>query len=220
MYQKWRNLGFLHSRCAADVVQAMLPARLVVDTFDGDAWIGLIPFYVEGARPRWMPPLPGLSNFPEINVRTYVHVDGADPGIWFFSLDAPIWLDCQLARLALGLPYFHAKMAFARCDQRLAWHCERNSAMVDLEVHPTGGASLALPGDLEFFLIERYLLYTLRRGKLLKLQVHHPPYEVQPLECVGCEQSLLDAANLPGGPWDHRAYSRGVDVEFFRPTEV
>src|SRR5688572_26394727 len=88
MYQNWHHLAFLHWEVPRAELQALIPPELTVDLFEGKSYVGLVPFTLTGVRPILLPPLPGVSSFHEINVRTYVHRDGRDPGVWFFSLDA------------------------------------------------------------------------------------------------------------------------------------
>jgi uncharacterized protein YqjF (DUF2071 family) len=134
-YQRWHDLTFLHWRVPADELATLLPAGLEVDTFDGSAWVGLVPFRMSRVRPWWFPPLPGVSAFDETNVRTYVHHNGV-PGVWFFSLDAANWLAVQVARWRWRLNYHHAIMRVERtgpdgdgdgCGQGLVYSSERTA---------------------------------------------------------------------------------------------
>ena len=109
-YQTWRDLLFLHWRVPVEEIQALLPAELTVDTFEGEAWVGIVPFKMRNIRPRWSPAIPGISNFYETNVRTYVHQQGKNPGVWFFSLDASSNLAVKIARWKWNLNYFKALM--------------------------------------------------------------------------------------------------------------
>jgi len=130
MYQNWRDLLFLHISAPPQEAQRLLPRTLDIDTFPNEqgeerAWIGLVPFRMEGIRFRGLPALPWLSAFPETNVRTYVHQDGKTPGVWFFSLDAARWLACKYARLVFKLPYFHALMRAVRNGAALHYESKR-----------------------------------------------------------------------------------------------
>ena len=109
MTMTWHSLAFLHWPVAAESLQASIPEPLVLDTFAGQAWLGVVPFGMSNVRPRWAPPLPGVSRFPEINVRTYVTHDGK-PGVWFYSLDATNWLAVRGARALFHLPYYDARI--------------------------------------------------------------------------------------------------------------
>ena len=230
-FQTWTRLGFLHWRVAPEQLRALLPDELEIDTFDGSAWLGLVPFYMSGVRPWWSPAVPGVSNFPETNLRTYVHRRGAHPGVWFFSLDATKRLAVWLGRTFWHLNYKHAQMSLEQTGDRVCYHSLRNDGVtrLDLELQceplPPGVTDgvAAEPGSLEFFLAERYLLYTTNRsGRLYRGQVHHRPYPLRPAQVVSCRQTLsaangIDVADRP----DHALFSPGVTVDIFplRPVE-
>ena len=124
-YHVWSDLLFAHWRVPAAMVQALVPQELSVDTWDGSAWVGLVPFYMSRIRPWWAPALPGVSWFCETNVRTYVHFRGKDPGVWFFSLDASNSLAVRMARWGWRLPYFRAEMTLKRAGQRVEYSSRR-----------------------------------------------------------------------------------------------
>lgn len=216
MFQRWRTLTFLHVAVDPAEIQALLPEGLTVDTFpDADgvpkAWLGLVPFRMEGIRPRGVPAVPWLSAFPETNVRTYVHAEGAGPGVWFFSLDAARWLACRIARGWFGLPYFHAQMGVREgADGRVAYRSQRAGRSLEIEVEAGGEVRAAEAGTLDFFLVERYLLYAERGGRLWRGRVWHAPYELSGVSVVRCEENYVGQ-----GDWAHAAFSRGVDVEVF-----
>ena len=117
-YHRWTDLLFVHWRFPAEIVRPLLPPELTLDTWEGDAWVGLVPFYMSRVRPWWSPPVPGVSYFCETNVRTYVHFRGRDPGVWFLSLDASNSLAVRVARWRWHLPYFRAHMGLARTGRR------------------------------------------------------------------------------------------------------
>lgn len=226
MYQRWRALTFLHFPCDPAEVQATLPPGLTVDTFPGPdgreaAWVGLVPFRMKGVRPRFLPPVPGLSAFPETNIRTYVHREGREPGVWFYSLDAANGLACGIARMTFGLPYFHAKMS-VRERERIRYASVRNldGARHGIEAVPGASLGTATPGTLEFFLIERYLLYSQLRGQLVKGRVHHAPYPLQAVDTPVVQETLVAAAGLVPRPYLHRIFSPGVDVRIHAPSAV
>lgn len=232
-YQSWRDLTFLHWRVEPEVVRDTLPAGLDLETYDGAAWIGLVPFLMTGVRPRWAPAVPGLSTFPETNVRTYVTRTNAagvrEPGVYFYSLDAAKSLAVAIARTAWRLPYYRAAMSVTRngdttnYESRRLWPGPRGAGG-RIEVTATGPAAAAEPGTLEHFLAERYLLFTpgvrgQARGRILRGQVHHAPYPLRPVRVDRCEDSLVAAAGFAGlsdsRPPDHALFSDGVDVEIF-----
>lgn len=222
MYQRWRSLLFLHWEVDPDLVRRQLPPGLDLDTFDGRAYVGLVPFSMQAVRPAYLPALPWLSFFPETNVRTYVHVAGRDPGVWFFSLEAANPVAVMLARRWFHLPYHRARMTLAPQPDGSVHYTSRRlwpgpmPAVSIVRGRPIGPVFAAKPGTLEHFLLERYLLYSRRGGRLYRGQVHHVPYPAQPAEALAVDESLLAAAGIPrpaGVPLAH--FSAGVDVEVF-----
>lgn len=221
MLQSWRDLSFLHFSCDPNEIRPLVPEELEIDTFDGRAWVGLVPFRMEGIRAPRGPAAPWLSAFPETNVRTYVHRNGKEPGVWFFSLDALRWLACAYARWIFSLPYHCARMAVEEEAGQIHYRSHRKNVETDILVRPGEILPLPQPGTLDFFLIERYLLYSLRGGRLFTGQVHHPPYPIQSLDLVHCRESLLSFNRITAKPFEHFCFSRGVDVEVFsvRPAQ-
>src|SRR4051794_13826723 len=146
MAQSWRDLLFAHWAVAPETLRAVVPPELELETFDGQAWLGVTPFVVRGLRPRFVPPLPGLSSFPEVNVRTYVTAGGR-PGIWFLSLDAASRVAVQGARRSYHLPYFHARMRMDRSRGSFAQQRVRADARFDALLRPTGEPRRAPPGS-------------------------------------------------------------------------
>ena len=232
MRQQWRDLLFLHWAVPAEQLRALLPASLSLDTFAGQAYVGLVPFTMRNVRPTWTPPFPPLSNFHEINVRTYVHYNGL-PGVWFFSLDAANATAVRIARAWFKLPYYYARMRLARQEEDAAGqpgntHCARidyaserlwpdpTPASADVQWTPRGAVSHALPGTLDHFLIERYVLYSYKDGQLYSGQVHHPAYPVQTATLHALNENLVAQAGITrpdAPPLIH--YARGVDVKIY-----
>jgi uncharacterized protein YqjF (DUF2071 family) len=220
-YQRWRNLLFLHWRLPVHVIRPLLPGELEVDTWEGDAWLGLVAFHMTGVRPWWCPPVPGVSTFHETNLRTYVHYRGRRPGVWFFSLEAARSLAVRIARWRWKLPYFRARMRVVREGQRVEYTSQRlwpepADAITDLCAE-LGEPHTAPPDSLEFFLAERYLLYTASsQGGLLVGQVQHVPYPLQAARVLRCQETLSRAADIScEQPPCHAMFSDGVDVEIF-----
>ncbi|HVT13874.1 MAG TPA: DUF2071 domain-containing protein [Fimbriimonadaceae bacterium] len=217
---RWRDLLFLHFACAPEEIRAHLPPGLTVDTFpDAEgverAWVGLVPFRMEGVRPKGMPPFRPCEDFPETNVRTYCHVDGKDPGVWFFSLDASNPFACAFARRFFSLNYRHARMSVERSDDQVRYRSRRvgrpfaeNEArcLVRDELGP------ATPGTFEFFLVERYLLYSAKGGKLYKGQVFHPPYQLREVKEFEVSGGLIEVNGLKQRMFSHAVFSDGLDV--------
>jgi len=227
MYQRWRTLLFLHWEVPAEELARLLPPGLTLDTFEGRAFIGLVPFTMKGVRPALLPPFPPLSDFHETNVRTYVHREGKDPGVWFFSLDAANRIAVKLARAWFRLPYHFDEMELKREGPWISYRSERQwpapvPARCAVRCSPKAEVSTSEPGTLQHFLVERYFLYTVHGGGLWRGQVHHPPYPVRGAEVEGLEESLLAAAGLsrPPGPPSLVHFSDGVDVDVFRLKRV
>lgn len=223
MRQQWRDLLFLHFSVDVEAVQKLLPEGLAVDDWEGRAWIGLVPFRMQKIRPIWGPSLPWISAFPETNVRTYVHHQGKGPGVWFFSLDAARWLACRYARAAFRLPYFHAAMSVRRANRTVEYRSDRleSPKPARLSGSATFGPEtrIAIPGTFEFFLVERYLLYSERNGDLFQGRVHHPPYPLREVERYSVEENLVGQTGLTVRPWESALFSDGVDVDVF-PLEA
>ena len=224
MRQSWRRLGFLHWEVEAAALRGRVPESLTLDTFEGRAFVGLVPFTMHGVRPAGAPALPFVSRFHEVNVRTYVHLAGREPGVLFLSLDAASRLAVIGARTLWKLPYHFARMSLLKgAHGRVAYTSERRwpgpvPAGCRLVYGPRDGErpAPAAPGSLEHFLAERYELYTTARGRLLRGRVHHPPYPLQAGECPELQENLVAAAGIARGdgpPLVH--YSTGVDVEVF-----
>lgn len=185
MFQSWRELLFAHWPVPKEELRPLVPSPLVLEEFDGSAWLGLAPFRLTDLRPRLLPPLPVISEFPEMNLRTYVRV--ADkPGIFFFSLDAASRLAVLGARIFYRLPYFHAEMAIESMNGWIHYRSRRteggNAELVG-RYRPVGPVFNAAPGTLDHFLTERYALYVvLRNGKILRGDIHHRPWPLQHAE--------------------------------------
>jgi uncharacterized protein YqjF (DUF2071 family) len=224
MYHNWRRLLFLHWAWEAAAVQATLPPGLTVETWDGRAWIGVVPFAMRRVRPRFLPQMGRLSNFLELNVRTYVRDAHGRTGVWFYSLDCSQSLAVWAARKFFGLPYFCADLRERKQDGMTYYHCQREGsrAVAHFEYVRQGEPAWAMAGSLEEFLVERYRLFARRNGRLLTVEVSHEPYPLQPVEVIRWGTSPLVQAGFDPGdaPPDHAVFARGVDVEIFTPELV
>lgn len=224
MHQTWQKLLFLHWEIDPAAIQRTLPAGLTVDTFDGRAFVGLVPFFMCNIRPRFLPSVPGISHFLETNVRTYVYDQNGTAGVWFYSLDANQWLAVQLARFFFKLPYFWAQMhspqmsfwGLRPAEQAVTYHTQRrNVPQIDQFVYqPAGPTFYAEPGTLEFFLAERYILFaTPRPGQLATGQVYHTPYPLAVAQLSQWSHHLLKLAGFQvERPPDYAHFSPGVEV--------
>jgi uncharacterized protein YqjF (DUF2071 family) len=180
--QRWNRLLFAHWTVPAADIQARLPRGLFVDTFAGQAYLGLVPFFMERVRPRGLPPVPGLSWFLEYNARTYVFDAYGRPGVWFFSLDCNQPIAVTLARRFFHLPYKHATMSASLEGQTCDFFSTRRGTTKPVTdrftwTAPVQGGQAATPGSLEEFLVERYRLFAVdRRDQLVTGSVRHAPY--------------------------------------------
>lgn len=185
MGQTWYSLLFAHWPVSPEALRPLIPKPLELDLREGQAWLGVTPFVVAGLRVRGTPPLPWLSRFPELNVRTYVDYGGR-PGIYFFSLDAARLAAVAAARRAYRLPYFHAEMSTRPQAGAVHYESKRidsNRLSVELRARygPTGPRLPVDNGSLERWLAERYCLYLVdERGRALRAEIHHPPWPLQP----------------------------------------
>jgi uncharacterized protein YqjF (DUF2071 family) len=176
--QTWDDLAFLHWRVDPDELRRLLPRSVELDLHEGDAWLGVTPFLLTHLRLRGLPPLPGVSTFPELNVRTYVTRDGK-PGIWFFSLDAANVVAVEGAKRLFRLPYERARMSCERDGDRVRFESARPGGSFSGSYRGTGDLFHAEPGSLEAFLVERYCLYTEDGGRAYRADIHHVPWPLQ-----------------------------------------
>jgi len=187
MQQRWHDLLFAHWPIAADVLRPIVPTPFELDTYNGEGWLGVVPFRMSGVRLRGLPSLPWISAFPELNVRTYVKVDDK-PGVYFFSLDAGNPLAVAAARHWYHLPYFQADMRLQHASDGIHYHSQRThrgapSASFQGRYAPTGDIYRATAGTLEHWLTERYALYTTdRQGRVCRGDIHHQPWPLQAAE--------------------------------------
>ncbi len=219
MRQRWMDLLFLHWQWSPEDIQSTLPPGLTVDTYQGTAWLGVVPFFMEGVRPVFCPSVPLLSNFLELNVRTYVRDSHGNPGVWFYSLDCNQAVAVQIARRFFHLPYFDAKMKATRRNGRVDYRSQRkNSTDIAGFCYEGGGApASALQGSLEEFLVERYRLFSKAKGQLYAGEVWHTPYLFSKAATPAWSSLPLTLAGFSAGnrPPDHAIYSKGVDVRVY-----
>ncbi|MDG1358507.1 MAG: DUF2071 domain-containing protein [Akkermansiaceae bacterium] len=188
MRQSWSHLLFLHWEMDPAIIQEHLPPGLTVDTYDGKAYLGIVPFHMDNVRPSFCPTVPGLSWFLELNLRTYVHDENGVPGVWFFALDCNQWLAVKLARGLFHLPYQHAQMESYQHEGTLNYISRRKGKGCEQSQIFKYPAELthsetAEVGSLEFFLLERYRLFSVgRSGSIYSGLVHHSPYRYQEVD--------------------------------------
>ena len=235
MRQRWERLTFLHWAYDPDVVQRLLPGGLTVDTFDGLAWVGLVPFFMRVHTPGDRG-APWVSNFCETNVRTYARDREGRAGIWFLSLDAARLGAVAVARASYRLPYFWSSMRLtagpqpataqaqpAGGNQEIAYSCQRRvpgprTAISQVRVRVGAPYEAAELGDRDHFLTARWVLFSVLAGRQFFARAQHQPWPLHRAEALTADDSLISAAGLPpphGEPLLH--YSPGVDVRIGRP---
>jgi uncharacterized protein YqjF (DUF2071 family) len=224
MTQTWNDLLFAHWPVAADRLRELVPPRFELDLFDGQAWLAVVPFHMTNVSPRIVPALPGISAFPELNVRTYVRV-GDKPGVFFFSLDAGSAIAAGAARALLNLPYFSADMTVTLDNGRVGYASRRRAAPAAEfrgSYAAQGSTGPAVPGTLEHFLTERYCLYAVdHAARAYRLEIHHPPW---PLHAAGAEiqtNTMAEAAGLtlPDTP-PLLHFAKRLDVVCWPPDRI
>jgi uncharacterized protein YqjF (DUF2071 family) len=198
MTQTWHDLLFAHWPIDAVVLRALVPPAFELDLFDGQAWVAVVPFHMSNVAPRGVPALPWMSAFPELNVRTYVRMNGRG-GVYFFSLDATNPVAVGVARTLVHLPYFTATMKVEEKEGWIDYQSTRRSGRAEFtgRYRPIGPAEPPVPGTLEHFLTERYCLFTVNgEGRPFSLDIHHPPWPLQRAEAAISLNTMADAAGI------------------------
>ncbi len=247
MFQRWHDLLFAHWAMEPEEIRPLVPPELQLDLFDSKAWIAVTPFWMSSIHLRGLPPLPGVSRFPEMNLRTYVRLPvsrqtavtskeapapgrGAQdeitkPGVFFFSLDAANLAAVLAARLTFGLPYFWAKMAITQsAHQQIAYESLRRQSPKPAEVrirYAPVGPVLERKSELEAFLTERYCLYVVRQGHVFRSEIQHLPWPLQPAQAEFQKNTLAEqhGIHLAGSP-ELLHFSKQLDVLIFPPERV
>jgi hypothetical protein len=225
MHQNWGKLLFMHWPIRAEVLRPLIPEQLEIDTFEGSAWIGVVPFTMWGIRASFLPAIPSTSAFHELNVRTYVQYQGV-PGVWFFSLDAASRLAVWGARRFYHLPYFNAEMYLRQNGKTIEYSSKRIDALTygeffraeragfpaDLDVHRFRDLAraeikvnwnigepvpLSKPDSLIFFLTERYCLYSLRGGQIYRSRIFHEPWRLNQATIDSYKSTMVESLGLP-----------------------
>lgn len=226
MIHRWQRLTFMHWAFDPEVVQRLLPSGLTVDTYDGRAWVGLVPFDMWVAPPG-LPALPWLGRFRETNVRTYVRDRHGRDGVWFFSLEAARAAAVLAARVGYRLPYFWSQMSLETSGDRVTYRSERRmpgpkGARADADVRIGTAYDASDLGDFDHYLTARFRLFSVSRtGHLRYADAEHPPWSLQRATVEQVDETLISAAGLPqpvGPPVVH--YSDGVEVRIGRPRRL
>lgn len=229
MTQSWNDLLFAHWAVPPSLIAPKLPRGLELDLFDGHAWIGVVPFWMSNVSPRGVPPVPRVSVFPELNVRTYVKVGERRAGVFFFSLDATSPLAVAGARAFFNLPYYWSLIrtsAEPGFNGVVHYDCDRPSsreprARFVAKYWPTSSRFNAEPGTLDYFLTERYCLYTTRGGRIVTVDIHHRPWPLQRAEAEISVNTMAAAGGVPhGGETPVLHFAKRIDVVCWPPRVV
>jgi uncharacterized protein len=226
MVQRWHDLLFAHWPLPPEHIRPLIPPELELDTFEGKAWVGVIPFWMSGVRFRAMPPVPTASRFPELNVRTYVRApqDPNKPGVYFFSLDAASVLAVLGARAGAGLPYFWADMKADLAGEEVRYSSVRRQSPRGAELfaayRPVGPVAEG-KSDLERFVTERYCLYVVRSRRIHRIQIHHLPWPLQPAEAEFSRNTMAEVhgIQLPSKS-PVLQFSKFLEVYIFAPEQI
>ena len=223
MTQTWNDLLFAHWPVDAAAVRERVPASFELDLFDGRAWLGVVPFHMTNVAPRFVPALPWVSAFPELNVRTYVRV-GDKPGVFFFSLDAGNPVAVGAAKTLLNLPYYTADMTVMP-GETIRYSSRRLAdpqPQFQAAYRGLGDRRPPARGTLEYFLTERYCLYAVdHRFHAYRLDIHHPPWTLESAEAQIAVNTMADAAGIrlpPMAPLLH--FSKRQDMVCWAPRAV
>jgi uncharacterized protein len=219
MKQVWGDLLFAHWPLPAATLRPLVPAPLQLDSFGEQAWITIAPFHMS-IRARGLPALPGMRRIPELNCRTYVTF-GGKPGVFFFSLDAGSPTVVWGARNFYHFPYFYAQMHVERSGETIAYSSRRGTAVWRATYRPVSDAQLALPGTIDYWLTERYCLYTVRRGRVHRGDIHHFPWPLHTAQADIQENRIAAAAGIPleGSP-AIVSFTREIQVLVWPPGSV
>jgi uncharacterized protein YqjF (DUF2071 family) len=219
MRQTWRDLLFAHWPVPVAALRRLVPAELTIQEFDNTSWLGVVPFRMTGVTHRWLPSLPWVSAFPELNLRLYVeHERAGQPGVWFLSLDATNPLAVWAARRFFHLPYVRAQIAIEPDQGGFRYRSDRTGpgprARFTATYRPTSGVYEARPGTLEHFLTERYCLYAQAPGgTLYRADIHHQPWPLQSASAEIETSELLEPHGLHvEGPPALLHFARRLDV--------
>jgi uncharacterized protein len=212
MLQSWESLTFLHWRYEPAAIARLLPNELVLDTFDGSAWVGLTPFRLTNLRLPFGPALPWISYFPEMNVRTYVRGPDGKPGVWFFTLECDRWAAVMGARLSFGLPYRWARMRVREGGEMVEYESDRKGGPGSARIRIRPGERIEA-GEFDNFLTARYRLYSEIAKRSHFADIDHAPWPLQRAEVLNLEQNVMENSGVPGPSGDPVVhFSRRLDV--------
>ncbi|RHW40204.1 DUF2071 domain-containing protein [Lysinibacillus yapensis] len=216
MKQTWNDILFAHYPVKKEILEKLVPEQLPLDTYDGVCWVTIVPYFTSAMHLRGMPPVPGMANFPGFNIRTYVTLNGK-PGIYFFSLAAGNWLAAYGAKIAFQLPYFYMNMNYKNVKDFIIFESEKKrGAQLLCHYKSISSPSLAEKGSLEDWLVERYCLYTVSKGIVLRADILHHPWLLEKAEAEFHENTLLSSLNIePASEQPLLHYAKKAEVRIW-----
>ncbi len=202
LHQRWEDVGLVHWACPPEVLAPRLPEGLEIDRHDGAAWVSLLMFRAVRTRLPALPPIPGVSDFAEINLRTYATAPGERPGIWFLDLEAPRPVFVAAAQALAGIPYRVARTSVERTGDDVTYASDRDEARLRAVVR----AGPPLPDSdisaLDHFVTARWGAYSLVAGELRYTPVAHPMWPLHRADLVELDETLTRACDVPAPPAD------------------
>jgi uncharacterized protein YqjF (DUF2071 family) len=224
MHQDWQDILFMHWKIDPQEIQKTLPQGLFVDTHEGDAYVSLVAFIMNDVRLCLLKFMPGLGDYIEVNVRTYVHDGNGNTGVWFYSLDLDSYLGSKIARTAYSLPYIYTHLKGTKSGQQveIEGHRSHENVFMNFTYEPISSKySVVDTSSLDFFLIERYALFTKRKGTVFIGRVHHEPYRISPARITHYSSNLLESHGFSTSePIDLYHYTPGVTVDIFNLRKI
>jgi uncharacterized protein YqjF (DUF2071 family) len=223
LFMTWRDLLFASWRVPPEIVRAKVPPELDLDTFDGSAWVTLVPMHVTGMHYRDVPPIPGMVTLRELNFRTYVKRNGKG-GVYFLSIECPAIVSDWMALHLFKVPYLKAQIVMA--NDGVTYHYASERTQSDMPpaaffgtFSPSGETASPAPGSLESFLVERFCLFFVKDGKVYRGDIHHEAWKLQSAELNIGYNTIAKAAgfDLAEKP-DHIAFSPATDTLVWLPV--
>lgn len=208
-YQEWNKAIFLHWEIEKEIVEKWIPSGVKIDTYNGKAWISLVAFTMENIRPRLLPAFSPISNFHEINLRTYV-IKENKPGVYFLNIEAQKWFSAYISRKISGLPYQKSDITHDIKEKKLFAHFKKKG--FNLEIDYKIGNLIADKNALDVFLSERYCLYLDLNNEIIRYEIHHLPWQINELTCTKLKTNyFIEDIDLNRKP-DLIRYSEGIQV--------
>lgn len=207
-YQEWNDVVFLHWQVEVSELKKYVPEALEIDLFDGKAWVSVVAFTMENIRPRLLAPFPPISNFHEVNIRTYVKAANGKSGVYFLSIEAEKWLSATLAKGLSGLPYRHSTIH--RNKDTYSTHNQQLNNQLSLQY--TVGKPLHQKSELDLWLTERYALFQESGTDLYEFQIHHLEWSINEVHLNAFNFNYPRFNELIPGPPHIAHYSSGVQV--------